>query len=385
MKKLLTFLPALALCVILSGCGSLGNINQIANTLGIGGRTYTFESLPQNLDQLKALPEASLTDPYAVAALTLAALTRYGESSRDCFEMLNYLKGPQPLSGYETSFIRERLEGKTYKPFSYFKGATPQNNYTPSRPYKVTIDSNQYSFIHQTSQEREHRAVVPQRHPVPERHPHARIRGSLELGFHRQRPEITETHIAVLPLLDKGGMCGKVVFGRVLENQIPLRHDQPGAEHFVRDGIQAFQRVGRIGEDNIEALGAQRDEIEYIVAHHLHYRTYAQRGGGALDERRVNRVHLDGDHFPGSAGGEFKGNAARAAEQVEDRQVLEIILVAEGIEKPFLGEIGRGPGLVAGWRVDGAPAQAAADDPHNSSTLAKCRNRSPLMVSPASP
>ena len=78
MKKLLTFLPALALCVILSGCGSLGNINQIANTLGIGGRTYTFESLPQNLDQLKALPEASLTDPYAVAALTLAALTRYG-------------------------------------------------------------------------------------------------------------------------------------------------------------------------------------------------------------------------------------------------------------------------------------------------------------------
>ena len=146
MKKLLTFLPAMALCVILSGCGSLGNINQIANTLGIGGRTYTFESLPQNLDQLKALPEASLTDPYAVAALTLAALTRYGESSRDCFEMLNYLKGPQPLSGYETSFIRERLEGKTYKPFSYFKGATPQNNYTPSRPYKVTIDSNQYSF-----------------------------------------------------------------------------------------------------------------------------------------------------------------------------------------------------------------------------------------------
>ena len=29
--------------------------------------------------------------------------------------------------------------------------------------------------------------------------------------------------------------------------------------------------------------------------------------------------------------------------------------------------------------------EAAADDPHNSSTLAKCRNRSPLMVSPASP
>jgi hypothetical protein len=143
MKQLLS-IPAMALLIMFTaGCGSLGNI---ANNLGLGAHSYTFNSLPQNLNELKALPEASLTDPYAVAALTLAALTRYGTSSSDCFEMLNYLKGPEPLSGYEKQFIRERLEGKTYKPFSYFRGATPQNNYTPSRPYKVTIDSNQYSF-----------------------------------------------------------------------------------------------------------------------------------------------------------------------------------------------------------------------------------------------
>ena len=144
MKRFLTFFPAGVLAILLTaGCGVLGNVS---NTLLPGSRTYTFNTLPQNLDALKAFPEADLTDPYAVAALTLAALTRYGTSSSDCFEMLNYLKGPESLSGYETSFIQERLAGKTYKPFSFFWGATPQNNYTPSRPYKVTVTSNQYSF-----------------------------------------------------------------------------------------------------------------------------------------------------------------------------------------------------------------------------------------------
>ena len=147
MKRTLILISALSLAFILTtACGSIGNLGNSLGNLGIGGHTYTFNSLPKNVDELKALPEASLTDPYAVAALTLAALARYGESSRDCFEMLNYLKGPEPLTGAATQFIRERLDGKPYKPLSYFWGAKPENNYTPSRPYKITVDSNQYSF-----------------------------------------------------------------------------------------------------------------------------------------------------------------------------------------------------------------------------------------------
>jgi hypothetical protein len=60
--------------------------------------------------------------------------------------MLNYLTGPEPVSGYESQFLRDRLQGKAYKPYSYFHGATPQNNYTPTRPFKITVNSNQYSF-----------------------------------------------------------------------------------------------------------------------------------------------------------------------------------------------------------------------------------------------
>ena len=130
---------------LFSGLGKLLK-GKVTQAVGNKTRSFSFQRLPVSLEELKALPEASLTDVYAVAALSVLALTRFGENREESVRMLNFLKGPEPLSGYEKQFIRERLEGKTYKPFSYFRGATPRNNYTPSRPYKVTIDSNQYSF-----------------------------------------------------------------------------------------------------------------------------------------------------------------------------------------------------------------------------------------------
>lgn len=132
----------LILCtaMLLSGCSLLSGLT------GGGIKTYTFNSLPQNLSELKARPEANMKDPYGVAALTLAALCRYETDPEACFEMLDWLKGPEDLSNYEKSFIRERLQGKEYKPRSYFQGATPGNNYTPNKPYKMTPVSNPYTF-----------------------------------------------------------------------------------------------------------------------------------------------------------------------------------------------------------------------------------------------
>ena len=60
--------------------------------------------------------------------------------------MLNWLSGPRPLKGQEISFLNDRCrDGKTYLPFTYFAGSTPDNNYTPAQPYKVTIESNHVS------------------------------------------------------------------------------------------------------------------------------------------------------------------------------------------------------------------------------------------------
>ena len=60
--------------------------------------------------------------------------------------MLNFLKGPEDVSTYEKQFIRERIQGKNYKVLSFFKGSRPDNNYTPTKPYTITVSSNTYSF-----------------------------------------------------------------------------------------------------------------------------------------------------------------------------------------------------------------------------------------------
>lgn len=146
MKKILIILSA---ALLVAGCGLLSSLsggagNALSN-LG-GSKTFTFNSLPKNVQELKQLPEAKLKTPYETAALTVLALTRYEESPEDCIEMLNFLKGPEEVSTYEKQFIRERLNGKFYKTFSFFKGTRPDNNYTPSKPYTITVSSNPYSF-----------------------------------------------------------------------------------------------------------------------------------------------------------------------------------------------------------------------------------------------
>ena len=144
MNRIIRILAVLAASLVLfTGCDIL---QSVLGGGGGGSGTYTFNSLPQNLDELKARPEANMKDPSGVAALTLAALCRYETSPEDCFEMLDWLKGPEDLSNYEKQFIRDRLTGKTYKPRSYFKGATPDNNYTPSKPIRFVPTSNPYTF-----------------------------------------------------------------------------------------------------------------------------------------------------------------------------------------------------------------------------------------------
>lgn len=108
--------------------------------------TFTFEKQPKSMDELTSLPEASLDSAYKTAALTLVSLLNYKENADLTYEMLNFLKGPEPLSAYEKQFIKDRLEGKEYKIGSYFKGATTENGYIPSLPLTITISDTPNSF-----------------------------------------------------------------------------------------------------------------------------------------------------------------------------------------------------------------------------------------------
>lgn len=98
----------------------------------------SFASLPSNVTELKALPEASLKKPEYGAALFVAAMMRYKDDPTAAISMLEFLKGPGGVSEYEKQFINDRLsDGKEYVVRSYFAGTSPENDYTPSMPYTV--------------------------------------------------------------------------------------------------------------------------------------------------------------------------------------------------------------------------------------------------------
>ena len=146
-KKILDFITGIGRNLT-GGKLNLGNIaSKATSKLQSKSQTFTFQALPANLSELQALPEAALTDPFATAALSLLALTRWQEGKADSIEMLNFLKGPDNCSTAELQHISDRfMDGKFYKVRSYFEGATPANNYTPAMPYRVKVSSTPYSF-----------------------------------------------------------------------------------------------------------------------------------------------------------------------------------------------------------------------------------------------
>lgn len=123
-----------------------GAVNNAAMSIGNKSETFAFTALPESLAQMQALPEASLDSPFKTAALTVCALCAYAADKNIGTEMLNWLRGPRSLNGTEISFLNDRFrDGKTYIPFSYFEGATPDNDYTPSEPFRITVQSTHVS------------------------------------------------------------------------------------------------------------------------------------------------------------------------------------------------------------------------------------------------
>ena len=126
-----------------------GAVNSAVQSVGKGrnrSETFTFSSLPTSLNELRALPEASLDSAFKTTALTILALCRYEQDPSAALEMLDFLKGPAEVSTYEKQFIQERLRGKEYKARSFLAGATPENSYQPNTPYTITVSENPYSF-----------------------------------------------------------------------------------------------------------------------------------------------------------------------------------------------------------------------------------------------
>ena len=98
-----------------------------------------LDTLPSNVEEMLSSPSFDQKNEYAVAAYTVAALLRYTADKEDGKAMIDLLNGPESPSNLDLQMMDERIGESDERIRSYFKGATPGNDYTPSLPYRVEV------------------------------------------------------------------------------------------------------------------------------------------------------------------------------------------------------------------------------------------------------
>ena len=78
-----------------------------------------LNTLPATLAEFQALPRST---PEEVCAGFLCALNLYTKSPNDGVAAMDLLRGPRPMTPYDSQFLRDRLRGKEYLPLAYFDG-----------------------------------------------------------------------------------------------------------------------------------------------------------------------------------------------------------------------------------------------------------------------
>ena len=104
--------------------------------------TYTFSTIPINVEELKQYNISGDDGRYKVLALYIMSLRTWKpENQTDCEEMIGYLCNRQ-LSVYEKQRLAEQMKKSKqylYLGNAFLNGSTPANNYTPSQPYSITL------------------------------------------------------------------------------------------------------------------------------------------------------------------------------------------------------------------------------------------------------
>ncbi len=104
--------------------------------------TYTFSTIPTNVEELKQYNISGDDGRYKVLALYIMSLRTWKpENQTDCEEMIGYLCNKQ-LSVYEKQRLAEQMKKSKqylYLGNAFLNGSTPANNYTPSQPYSITL------------------------------------------------------------------------------------------------------------------------------------------------------------------------------------------------------------------------------------------------------
>ena len=114
-------------------------VKEVKKEASIRRKEIRIDTLPRNVEELLSSPSFDQKNEYAVAAYTVAALLRYTADKEDGKAMIDLLNGPEAPSNLDLQMMDERIGESDERIRSYFKGATPGNDYTPSLPYRVEV------------------------------------------------------------------------------------------------------------------------------------------------------------------------------------------------------------------------------------------------------
>lgn len=99
----------------------------------------TITRIPDTLSEFEAMAAELRQTPQGVCALFLCAVSLFDKNRDEGVRAMDLLRGPRPMTPYDSQFLRDRLRGKAYLPLAYFEGATPQNGYTPVAPLTLEV------------------------------------------------------------------------------------------------------------------------------------------------------------------------------------------------------------------------------------------------------
>ena len=103
-----------------------------------------YDKIMNSVEDLKIIDR---TNPYNVVGAFIHIICNY--ENEEFIPMLQYLYGEyQPISNLMKQSIDDRMhQNEKYKFIgkSYFKGATPENDYTPNIPLEIEVNDNPYT------------------------------------------------------------------------------------------------------------------------------------------------------------------------------------------------------------------------------------------------
>ena len=106
--------------------------------------TITYNKIETTLDELKNVDR---TNPYNVVGEFIRVISDYKDN--DFYNKIQFLQGDfQPMTEIMKQNIKDRMTQNDKYNFigkSYFKGATTDNDYTPSNPYEIEVFENPYT------------------------------------------------------------------------------------------------------------------------------------------------------------------------------------------------------------------------------------------------